>query len=207
MVLPMTVRLASYQRKASGLSESGPSKRMGSTSKNGVLITDDRRAPGAGRQLWSRRSSFQERNRLCCSPLGPAPCADPSQKMRSVNTQARSSTCAAQYRASPCLAGPARHRIQGPIRRLYSAVGCPGRSSPSVSKDGGASIQAVPIMLRSRTGVSGRSVVWIGVWSAGRSAYCTATSRVRSTLRGGGVRHRLWCCRRALEGRSSCRRR
>ena len=53
-------------------------------------------------------------------------------------------------------------------RLLYTGVS--GRSAPSASNSGGASTQAVATMLRSRTGVGGRSAVWIGVWSAGRSS-------------------------------------
>src|SRR4051812_13857976 len=40
--------------------------------------------------------------------------------------------------------------------------------------DGGASTQAVAGMLRSRTGVGGRSAVWIGVSSSGRWSYFSA---------------------------------
>jgi hypothetical protein len=56
------------------------------------------------------------------------------------------------------------------MRRLYSATGVPGRSSPSVSSESGASTQAVAGMFRSRTGVGGRSAVWTGVPSTGRSS-------------------------------------
>src|SRR3954454_20503336 len=40
--------------------------------------------------------------------------------------------------------------------------------------EGGASTQAVAGMLRSRTGVGGRSAVWIGVSSSGRWSYFSA---------------------------------
>ena len=67
-------------------------------------------------------------------------------------------------------AGPARHSNHSPIRRLYVAVGVPGRSAPSDSSSGGASVHAAATMLRSRVGVSGSSPVWTGVASSGRSS-------------------------------------
>ena len=94
-----------------------------------------------------------------------------------------------------------------PIRRLYVATGRPGRSSPAASSSGGASTQAVAGMLRSRSGVGGRSAVWTGVssigrWSAGRA---TVTSPGRSTPGGGAARCRSWCRGRGRAARW-CRR-
>src|SRR5687768_16543366 len=43
-------------------------------------------------------------------------------------------------------------------------------SSPRVNRASGASIHASALMLRSRVGVSGRSSVWLGVSSTGRSS-------------------------------------
>ena len=77
-------------------------------------------------------------------------CARPSGNRRRVYAVARSSARAAQYRASPSAAGPARHSSHGPMRRLYSATGRPGRSSPRRRSSAGASTHAVAGMLRSR---------------------------------------------------------
>ena len=92
------------------------------------------------------------------------------------------------------------------------------------SRSAGASTHAVAGMLRSRTGVAGRSAVCSGVASTGRSSYLTGpasdarslplrgskspknlTSRVRSTRRGAGARRRSSCRRRGRAARSSCR--
>src|SRR5207244_8711395 len=56
------------------------------------------------------------------------------------------------------------------MRRLYSASG-PPMSSPRPLRTSGASIHARAGMLRSRWGVAGRSSVWSGVSSSGRSSY------------------------------------
>ncbi|HMS88828.1 MAG TPA: alpha/beta hydrolase, partial [Acidimicrobiales bacterium] len=76
---------------------------------------------------------------------------------------------AAQYRASALVAGPARHSSHGPMRRLYCASGEPGRSWPRWRRDSGASTHAPAGIDRSRWGVGGRSVVWTGRSSMGRS--------------------------------------
>src|SRR2546421_10303851 len=56
------------------------------------------------------------------------------------------------------------------MRRLYWASSLP-MSSPRCISSSGASIQARAGMLRSRWGVAGRSSVWTGVSSSGRSSY------------------------------------
>src|SRR5436309_3338166 len=56
------------------------------------------------------------------------------------------------------------------MRRLYWASS-PPKSSPRCRSASGASIQARAGMLRSRCGVAGRSSVWTGVSSSGRSSY------------------------------------
>ena len=71
------------------------------------------------------------------------------------------------YRLTP--AGPDRHSSHGPMRRLYAATPVP-MSSPRWSRSSGASIHAVAGIDRSRVGVGGRSAVWTGVWSSGRSS-------------------------------------